>query len=72
MSYLSLLFTSALRGMTSASGAGNVSPMRALGGLSPTAPDSLEKAWIGTGGEPDNYRLPSGIASLEHWLDLNA
>lgn len=72
MSYLSLLFTSALRGMTSTSGAGNVNPLRAFGGLTPPAPDALEKAWIGTRGEPDDFRLPLGIASLEHWLDLNA
>jgi hypothetical protein len=72
MSYPSLLFTSATQGMAKASGAGGVSPLSALGEPTPPAPDTLQQAWTGKGGEPNAYHLPSGIASLEHWLDLNA
>ena len=72
MSCLSLLFPSATHGMANRSGAGGISSLSAFRELTPPAPGAFEKAWTGTGSEPDNYRLPSGIASLEHWLDLNA
>ncbi|HTU92825.1 MAG TPA: hypothetical protein VMF69_22280 [Gemmataceae bacterium] len=67
MSHLSLLFTSAMQGM-----ANDFRKSRESETDVRTAPDALERARIGMRGEADDYRLPSGIASLEHWLDLNA
>lgn len=67
MSYLSLLFTSAVQGMTNASRMIRQTEAEAYASL-----DALEKVPSGMGSEPEDYRLPLGIASLEHWLDLNA
>lgn len=66
MSYLSLLFTSATQGMANAP-----RPGWEIEGEAHAALDVLEKVWPGMTGAPNNYQLPSGVASLEHWLDLN-
>jgi hypothetical protein len=67
MSHLSLLFTSATQGTSNAFGMNRQTEHEVH-----AAPDTAESAWTGTGDESNDYRLPSGIASLEHWLDLNA
>lgn len=67
MSYLSLLFTSATQGMANA-----LQPRRETEGEAHAALDVLEKVWPRMTGGPNDYQLPSGVASLEHWLDLNA
>jgi hypothetical protein len=67
MSYLSLLFTSATQGMANAP-----RPCRETEGEAHAALDVLEKMRPGPTGGPNDYQLPSGVASLEHWLDLNA
>jgi hypothetical protein len=63
MAYLSLLFASAVRGTP-------IAPS-----LSRQTEDEhlTEFAWPNAG-EEDTYEdsLPLGIASMEHWLDLNA
>ncbi len=68
MSHLSLLFGPQISsGMLGASGAG-------VEAFAPRSwPDARESACaaVGTSG-PDDYTLPSGVASMEHWLDLNA
>ena len=67
MSNLSLLFASKVCG--GSMGSGGVGET-----FSPGArPEAAETAWsdarsIPSGGDT----LPSGIASMEHWLDLNA
>lgn len=35
-------------------------------------PDTRESTWTRAGDGADDYLLPSGIESIEHWLDLNA
>jgi hypothetical protein len=72
MSYLNLLSPSATQGKSSNGGAGGVSPVSALRGLTPPAQVKTRSPYTSSGGSSDDYRLPSGIASLEHWLDLNA
>jgi hypothetical protein len=72
MSYPTLLFTSATQGKLNTGRAGGVSPLSALRGLTSPARDEERNPYTGSGAGSDNYRLPSGIASLEHWLDLNA
>ena len=67
MSHLNLLFTSATQGLLTATG-----KSRQTKSESYTDADEAESACPGSGGLSDNYRLPSGIDSLEHWLDLNA
>jgi hypothetical protein len=37
-----------------------------------TLSDGEESAWNVARNAANDYVLPSGIASLEHWLDLNA
>lgn len=32
---------------------------------------AVEETWTGTREEAEGWSLPSGIASMEHWLDLN-
>ncbi|HEY7330101.1 MAG TPA: hypothetical protein VH592_20865 [Gemmataceae bacterium] len=72
MSYLNLLFASAAQGILDNGGAGGVSPLSELRGLTPPAPGEVRSPYTGSGRNTDDYQLPSGIASLEHWLDLNA
>lgn len=67
MSYLSLLFPSPTQGM-----AGEPRMSRETETEIRATPDALERTWIGRGSEASDYQLPLGIASLEHWLDLNA
>jgi hypothetical protein len=68
MSHLSLLFGSQVSsGMSGASAAG-------VEAFAPKAcPATREIACTHTvSSRPDDYTLPSGVASMEHWLDLNA
>ena len=67
MSYLTLLFPSQTQGMANVSEASREAEHELF-----TSPDACESAWIGAGDVLDDYLLPSGIASMEHWLDLNA
>jgi hypothetical protein len=71
MSNFSLL-TSATQGKGNNARTGDAISPRVLRGLTPPATEGAESARSGMGGGSDDYRLPSGIASLEHWLDLNA
>jgi hypothetical protein len=67
MSYLSLLFRSETRNLSNACTASReVEP-----DVFPLA-DASASAWNRPRGAANDYLLPSGIASLEHWLDLNA
>jgi hypothetical protein len=67
MSYLSLLFTSETQSMSNAYPAGREVEPDAF-----ALSDASESAWNGPRGGMNDYLLPLGIASLEHWLDLNA
>ena len=67
MSYHSLLFTSATQDLSNASVRRGDTELEAR-----TALDVGENTYSGTGSGADNYQLPSGIVSLDHWLDLNA
>ncbi len=67
MSYLSLLFTSVTQGMSNTYGASREIELQAF-----AASNAAERAGDHAGSRADEYLLPSGIASLEHWLDLNA
>ena len=69
MSYRTLAFTSANQGMmqaSSAQGQGETLPSLAWPGAKETAGPGVVASRL------DEFTLPSGIASLEHWLDLNA
>lgn len=67
MSYLSLLAASAMQGMA------NVSrQVRGIETEPHIAADGLEGSWAGPLTEMDDYHLPLGISSLDHWMDLNA
>jgi hypothetical protein len=67
MSYLSLLFTPETKSLTNAS---RMNPEKEH--QASTASDAAQTAYPGTGSGASNYQLPSGIVSLDHWLDLNA
>lgn len=67
MSHLSLLFTPATQGLSNASAMSRETQREVH-----TAPDAAENTYTGTGSGASNYQLPSGIVSLDHWLDLNA
>jgi hypothetical protein len=67
MSYLSLLVASVTPGISNRSTASREIEPEVFASSS-----AAESAWNGTRGGADEYLLPSGIASLEHWLDLNA
>jgi hypothetical protein len=67
MSYLSLLFSSATWGTANASGVNRDDDRDFF-----TEPDAGEGAWTGGENGPEDGLLPLGIASMEHWLDLNA
>jgi hypothetical protein len=71
MSSLSILLASNVRGTAPASGAGGEYER---GAFAPAAwPEARRAAWAVTPvSSPDEYALPSGVASMEHWLDLNA
>jgi hypothetical protein len=63
MSYLSLLLASQVRSLSNASEVGEPAERETL----------PPPAWLDVVGERgDDCILPSGVASLEHWLDLNA
>lgn len=71
MSYRTLLLASANHGMGHASSAhaetqGERMPSLAWPGAKEAAGPGVVASRL------DEYALPSGIASLEHWLDLNA
>lgn len=64
MSYLlSLLNTSQAENVLATTGAG-VGEKRTARSLE-TGPDTAV-------GRPDEFALPAGVSSMEHWLDLNA
>lgn len=67
MSYLSLLVASVTQGVSIPSTASREIEPEVYASSS-----AAESAWNGTRGGSDEYLLPSGIDSLEHWLDLNA
>lgn len=67
MSYLSLQLKSAPQNLS------NACRMRREPELDVhTAPDAVESTNSGTGSGMGGFQLPSGIVSLDHWLDLNA
>ena len=67
MSYLTLLFPSQTRGMANVSEANREAEHEVF-----TGTDACENTWTPVGEGPDDCLLPSGIVSMEHWLDLNA
>lgn len=67
MSHLSLLFTPATQDLSNASGMSRENEREVHAAL-----DAAEETYAGTGSGASNYQLPSGIVSLDHWLDLNA
>lgn len=67
MSYISLLFHSAMHHPSNTSAMRGETEFEAR-----TVSDARENTCTGTGSAAGNYRLPSGIVSLDHWLDLNA
>jgi hypothetical protein len=70
MSYLSLLLSSQSHGMSRPPA--GVCVGKQYESFSPTArPDAGETTGSGTS-RPVEQALPLGIASMEHWLDLNA
>lgn len=70
MSYLSLLLSRA-NGMSRASQAGRGSEPRPFASLAESG--ALETAWYSAEAEGSAEQgLPSGVMSMEHWLDLNA
>jgi|GEM_PF-4642960 hypothetical protein len=71
MSYLSLLFPPATQGTAKSERSCASAPR--FGELAqPRSPNAAESVRVDSGDGSNDYRLPSGIASLEHWLDLNA
>ena len=67
MSYLSLLFPTLTQSESNTSVASwQIEPEVS------TSSHALESVGDSARVESDEYVLPSGIASLEHWLDLNA
>ena len=70
MSYLSLLLASKSQGMSRPSTGVRVGDEHES--FSPPAwPEAMETSGSGTS-RPIEQVLPLGIASMEHWLDLNA
>jgi hypothetical protein len=69
MSYLSFLFAAQTptRRMMNVSGASHAAEREVF-----AEPDTGGSATTTVGDGAIDYRLPSGIASMEHWLDLNA
>lgn len=67
MSYLSLLFTSVTSATSNTCAVSREVAPEAFAGSC-----AAERARDDARSRPDEYLLPSGIASLEHWLDLNA
>jgi hypothetical protein len=67
MSYISLLFTSGVQSLANACTASRKVEPDLF-----TSMGAAENAWDDPEGRGDGYYLPTGIASLEHWLDLNA
>ncbi len=67
MSYLSLQFKSAPQNLSNACRMRRETEREIL-----TAPDAVESTNTGTGSGLSGFQLPSGIVSLDHWLDLNA
>lgn len=67
MSYLTFLFSSQTQGMVNGSEASRLAEHDGF-----AASEARGKARIRAGEGSDDYRLPSGVVSMEHWLDLNA
>ena len=71
MSNLSLLLAVKNHGATPTSGAGGESERGAFSpGAWPGAERSVRREPAAT--VPGEFALPSGVTSMEHWLDLNA
>jgi hypothetical protein len=68
----SVLFSSSTRNVPNIRGNMELRSRSELGGNTFPAPNGIESSGNARGGAANEYRLPSGIASLEHWLDLNA
>jgi hypothetical protein len=73
MNCLSLLFASATQGTPNSCGTSSTIPPSSMTAGSPARPvsEAVHSASEHRGGGLDDYLLPSGIASMEHWLDLN-
>lgn len=67
MSYLTLLFPSQTQGMVNVSEASRETEHELF-----TDAGAGEKMWTRSGEGTEDHLLPSGIVSMEHWLDLNA
>jgi hypothetical protein len=67
MSHLTLLFPSQPQEMMTGFEASREAEQDVF-----TRPDAWERAWTRSEDAADDYRLRSGIVSMEHWLDLNA
>jgi len=69
MSYLSFPFAAQTptRSMRNVSGASHAAEREGF-----AEPDTGGSAGTVAGDGATNYRMPSGVASMEHWLDLNA
>ena len=69
MSYLSFLFSSQphTQSLRNVSGASRAAEREGF-----AEPDTGGNAWTTSGDGAIDYLLPSGILSMEHWLDLNA
>jgi hypothetical protein len=67
MFYLSLLFTSITQILSNPSPVNHVEEPAVF-----CIPDSVNSASNCTWDATEDYLLPSGIVSLEHWIDLNA
>ncbi len=69
MSYLTFLFASKVPGMSKSSGAVGERES-AIPAAWPNAAETASS--VPSAPWPAEHGLPSGIASMEHWLDLNA
>lgn len=67
MSHLTLLIPSQTQGMVNGFEASREAEQDVF-----RRPDAWENTWTRSGDAADDYRLRSGIVSMEHWLDLNA
>ena len=70
MSYLSLLWTSESQGISKSSAGVSVGEQHES--FSPPARSNAAETAVPVTGTQIEQVLPSGIVSMEHWLDLNA
>jgi len=69
MSHLTLVFASKTHGLSGSSGA---IAERGFARGETTVLPNLASIHTGEMSRPEDCTLPAGIASMEHWLDLNA